>query len=322
MSPVFCRDDIGPAAACAGGSCDPTTVLVVDDTSFDKRIVGRLLESFDWLRLLYARNGREGLSVIARESPAVVLTDLTMPEMDGLELVQMVRSLHPHIPVILMTAHGSEDIAMEALRAGAANYIPKRYLVRDLAQTLRKVLAIVASRLERVQTLARVTRRETDFVLKNDEDLIIPLVSLINDDIQSIGTLDPTSRMQVCVALQEALSNAIFHGNLEVNCGLRQENIEEFALQTGLRLIQEPYSSRRVRLHAQIDRETVRFLVADDGPGYDTAILRRPIEPNDLNHVGGRGLLLIRSLMDQVTFNKTGNQISMVKVGSPTGARD
>ena len=87
--------------------------------------------------------------MIEHESPAVVLTDLTMPEMDGIELVRRVRLLHPHIPVILMTAYGSEEVAMEALRAGAANYIPKRLLARDLVQTLRKILSIIAARQER-----------------------------------------------------------------------------------------------------------------------------------------------------------------------------
>jgi CheY-like chemotaxis protein len=319
MNTVLRCDERARGLITGGPTAEPMTVLVIDDTAFDKRLVGQLLKSLDGIKLLFASNGRDGLAIIDRESPAVVLTDLTMPEMDGLELVRTVRLLRPLIPVVLMTAHGSEDVAMEALRAGAANYIPKRHLVRDLVQTIRKVLAIVASRQERGRTLGCVVRRETAFVLENDEELIIPTVSLVNEELQSVETLDPTGRMQVCVALQEALGNAIFHGNLEVSSGLRQEHRAKFVEQADLKRAREPYSSRRVRLHAQIDRDSARFLVADDGPGYDTGILRRPIEPNDLNHVGGRGLLLIRTLMDQVTFNKAGSEITMVKLASTTG---
>ena len=108
------------------------TVLVVDDTEFELRLVAKLLDSMNAIRLVFARDGREGLAVIERESPSIVLTDLTMPEMDGLELVKQIHALHPHISVILMTAHGNEDVAMQALRAGATNYIPKKHIVRDL----------------------------------------------------------------------------------------------------------------------------------------------------------------------------------------------
>jgi CheY-like chemotaxis protein len=320
MNTVLWRDDRVRGLEPTEAASTLTTILVIDDAAFDTRLVGRLLESLDGTKLLFARNGHDGMAIIERESPAVVLTDLTMPAMDGIEIVRRVRLLHPHIPVVLMTANGSEDVAMEALRAGATNYIPKRHLVRDLVQTLRKVLAIVASRQERGRTLGCIVRRETAFVLENDENLIIPTVCLVNEELQSVETLDPTGRMQVCVALQEALGNAIFHGNLEVSSGLRQENREEFEEQADVRRAREPYFSRRVRLHSQIDRDAARFLVADDGPGYDTAILHRPIEPDDLKHVGGRGLLLIRTLMDQVTFNKAGSEITMVKLASTTGA--
>ena len=84
------------------------------------------------IRVVYAADGREGLAAIARETPSVILTDLVMPDMGGLELVQRVRAEHPEISVILMTAFGSEEVAMQTLRAGAANYIPKRDLARDL----------------------------------------------------------------------------------------------------------------------------------------------------------------------------------------------
>lgn len=322
MNATSCPADPAVISAEVESAYEATKILVIDDTAFEARLVGQLLDALDGVTLLFARDGRDGLSVIERESPAVVLTDLTMPEMDGIELVRRVRLLHPHIPVVLMTAHGSEEVAMEALRAGAANYIPKKHLVRDLVQTLRKVLAIVNSRREQVRTFGCISRRETTFVLENDDDLVAPIVCLIDQDLQNMGTLDPTARMQVCVALQEALGNAIFYGNLEVNSALRHEDTEEFEVVAGLRRTQEPFRSRRVRLHSQIDRNVARFLVADDGPGYDSAILGRPIEPDDLNHVGGRGLLLIRTLMDQVVFNKNGSEITMVKVGPTASTRN
>src|SRR5687767_9244295 len=107
-------------------------ILVVDDSPVDQTLVGRLLQKCEGLEPIYADNGREALAAIEREEPDLVLTDLQMPEMDGLALVKAIRKQHSSVPVILMTAFGSEDIAMEALHRGAANYVPKKNLAKDL----------------------------------------------------------------------------------------------------------------------------------------------------------------------------------------------
>ena len=101
-------------------------VLVVDDSPIDRRLAGKIIESAGDLIVRYASDGREALDLMERETPAVVLTDMQMPEIDGLELVKAVRGQYPSIPVVLMTAHGSEEIAILALKAGAASYVPKR----------------------------------------------------------------------------------------------------------------------------------------------------------------------------------------------------
>src|ERR1700679_755291 len=101
---------------CGPPAQEPTTVLVVDDSAFDRHLVGQLLESLPNIALSYASNGQEGLAVIERDNPAIILTDLIMPDMEGLELVQKVRAQHPNISVILVTAYGSEEAAIKPLR--------------------------------------------------------------------------------------------------------------------------------------------------------------------------------------------------------------
>src|SRR5262245_20006909 len=96
----------------------PTTVLVVDDSPVDLRLAGGILEKSSEFRAMYAGNGTEALTAMERQLPGMVLTDLQMPEMDGLELVEAIRTRYPLVPVILMTAHGSEAIAIKALQRG------------------------------------------------------------------------------------------------------------------------------------------------------------------------------------------------------------
>ena len=239
---------------------------------------------------------------------------MVMPDMEGLELIQEVRIRYPHIPVILMTAFGSEEVAMRALRAGAANYIPKKYLARDLAATLRHVLAISGMGRERYRILGSMVRRVSTFVLENDPELIMPLLKLLQEEIDGMGVCDATGQMQVGVALQEALCNALFHGNLEVSSELRQDDSGRFEELAEERRRLSPYRSRRIEVQVYLDRDGVRFVITDDGPGFDTSLFERPVGPEDLGRIGGRGLLLIRTFMDKVSFNRAGNQISMEKL--------
>jgi CheY-like chemotaxis protein/anti-sigma regulatory factor (Ser/Thr protein kinase) len=309
----------GPGAnpACPGIPPAVTTVLVVDDSSLDRHLIGRLLDTMGDVRVVYACDGQEGLAAIEREAPSVILTDLVMPGMEGLELVQRVRAQYPQISVILMTAFGSEEVAVRTLRAGAASYIPKKDLARDLPATLRRILTIAALTRERQRILRCMVRRESAFLIDNDPDLIMALLKLLQEEVEAMSLCDPTGVLQVGVALQEALTNALFHGNLELSSELREHDERQFDQLVEQRRGLEPYRSRRIRVQAQLDRDAARFVIGDDGPGFDTRQMDRPIQPEDLTRISGRGLLLIRTFIDQVSFNAIGNQITMVKYRSP-----
>ncbi len=290
-----------------------STVLIVDDSSIDRRIAGSIVEKFAGLRPTFASDGKQALESIALEEPAVVLTDLQMPGMDGLALVQNIREKFPRLPVILMTAHGSEDVAIHALRAGATNYVPKKSLARELAETLRQVLAISAVDRQRQKLLSLLRRRESSYLLDNDSRLITPFIHLLQEDLGGMGLCDATAAMRVGVALQEALSNALFHGNLEVDSELRQEDERQYYGLAERRRAEEPYRDRRILVEARLDRDSATYTIEDEGPGFDTSSLDRPIDPEDLMRIGGRGMLLIRTFMDEVSHNAKGNRITLVK---------
>src|SRR5262245_9048764 len=83
------------------------TVLVVDDSAMDRHLAGAIVQKMGGWQPLFAANGAEALAMLEAQRPDVVLTDMLMPEMDGLQLVQAIRAKYPLVPVILMTAHGS-----------------------------------------------------------------------------------------------------------------------------------------------------------------------------------------------------------------------
>jgi len=305
-----------PPASRAEGMSAAHTVLVVDDYPIERRRAGAIVAKIPGMAVAYAEGGAQALAAVALDRPAVILTDLQMPGMDGLALVQEIRDRHPEIPVILMTAHGSEEVAMQALRAGASCYVPKRALAADLAPTLRRVLAVTAAGRRRERLLGAMRAHSSRFELENDPQLIAPLIEMLQEDLAGMELFDATTLMRVGVALQEVLANALYHGNLEVDSDLRQDDERAYHEEAERRRHRAPYRSRSIHVDAILDRTAATYVVRDEGPGFDTSRLDRPIDAEDMMRVGGRGLLLIRTFMDEVSYNPEGNQITLVKRGT------
>ncbi len=291
-------------------------VLVVDDSTVDRHLAAGLIQKMEGWKPSFAGNGVEALSAMEQHMPDIVLTDMLMPEMDGLELVQTIRVKYPRVPVILMTAHGSEDVAIQALQKGAASYVPKKSLARDLPETLEHILSATQTDRNNRRIVDSMMRHETYFVLQNESSLIAPLVGYLEDTISRIQLCEASGLMLLGVALHEALTNAIFHGNLELSSSIKEANEKEFYRLAQERKTQEPYKDRRVYVTATLTRQEATFVVRDQGNGFDPATLPDPTDPSNLERVHGRGLLLIQTFMDRVEHNETGNQITMVKYRS------
>ena len=273
-------------------------LLVVDDSPVDRKLACSIIESFTPWHAEFAGNGVDAIEQMEANTPMAVLTDLQMPEMDGLELVRVMNRRFPTIPVILSTAYGSEEIAVEALVEGASDYVPKHRLTKDLPRALDGVLHalsngsgldIVAQGLDYVQMRYSIESKIT---------LIPPLVDRLQQVAVDMGVIPKRERVRLARSLAEALRNAILHG-----CGeaLSGDSSSEDKI-------------RNVDISAELTTDEARFVIRDQGEGFNPDMVADPRKkPKILTEDGGRGLSLIRCFMDQVEFNRDGNEITLVK---------
>lgn len=235
-------------------------VLVVDDTTLERRRAGALLEKHcperdlppsPQLEVLYAGNGKEALDIVRRNEPELVLTDLMMPEMNGLELVKGLREHFAHVPVVLMTAHGSEEIAALALQAGAAGYVPKRHLARDLRETVDTVLDLTQADRELRHALEHLSAVETRFQLPGDLAVVGPVTAHLQYNLRQLALFDSVDQLRVSVAVREALVNAVLYGCLELPSQLRDSDESGYHRLVAERRQQSPYRERRIDVLAR-----------------------------------------------------------------------
>jgi len=178
------------------------TVLVVDESRIDQRLVSSLLEDAPGLSVEFAANGREALDRIEATAPDLVVTDLVMPEMNGVELLANVNRTHPLIPVVLMTAIDNEEIAADAARWGATAYIPKTALSRLLPGIVKELLTLAQEKQEVSRLLHSITESQTTFVLKdNDTSLIAHLLEYAGGCLVNSGVCQEGMEDLICLAL-------------------------------------------------------------------------------------------------------------------------
>lgn len=137
-----------------------------------------------------------------------------------------------------------------------------------------------------VASIAAFITERIEAVIPSQLQYVDPVVSYLTDHLIRFGYAEADATVRI--ALHEAITNAIRHGN-------------------GM----DPH--KRVTIEVRLDQHQAIFTITDEGPGFDPSSLSDPTEEENLLRDGGRGLFLIRHLMDEVRYNQRGNQVTLIK---------
>ena len=114
-------------------------ILIIDDEEIVRMSCERALQ-VEGFQTGVAPSGREGLGLLEKEPYDLVLLDLKMPDMDGMEVLGKIRSSWPHIKVIMISGYSTVDTAVQALRSGAVNFIQKPFAPESLFSAIKEVI--------------------------------------------------------------------------------------------------------------------------------------------------------------------------------------
>lgn len=286
-------------------------ILVIDSRPAERRrIVGVLSGAPEW-SIVEADTVERALTMTRLVPLDLVLADFDATEFDSESLIEQLAAEQPLLPVVVIAGHCSLERVQQALESRAAGFITPSRLEHDLAPIIRTILGVSRDNWMTVQSLS--TRQSTHFEMENDPSRVASVVTHVTGQCSRYGIANEHECVRVAVALEEALLNAMIHGNLEVSSALRERSDDAFRRLIERRRIEPEYAARRVRLTCDVDGEQALIVIRDQGPGFNVCQLPDPRDPEYMLRASGRGVLLMRTFMDEVIYNDRGNEVTLIK---------
>ncbi|MGK5094599.1 response regulator [Deltaproteobacteria bacterium TL4] len=262
-----------------------------------------------------ANNGEEGWQIFSAASDTfdVIVTDIKMPVLGGLEMIQRIRDGSYEVPIIVMTGHGDLDVAIQALKYGAFEFVTKPFKFNQLTAILAK-LKLMRIPLQKQKDSMNFYEEKVEITIPSQTSLIDMVIFRLQNQYQPIFQLFNINHFQISVCLSESLMNAIVHGNLEISSELKEESMEAFFDLVHEREAMPEFANKVVKILGFLNKNECRLEIIDQGKGFNYENLPDPTDPSSFFSSTGRGLFLIRQYMEKVSWQGRGNHLIMSKL--------
>lgn len=265
-------------------------ILIIDDEKIALKNLEHLLLKDDY-KIVSISNPKKALSFLEKTEPSLVITDLKMPEIDGLTILKKTKELYPYTEVILITGYASVDTAVEAMKIGAYNYIEKPYKIDKIRNIVREALKKRDLILENIRLKQEISKESILNKIKGES----PQIKNIIRTIEQIAPTDTnvlitgesgTGKELIARAIHE-LSNRRNHPFIAFNCGSFSEELianELFGHEKGAFT---GANSAKKGLIEEANKGTLFLDEIGDMPLSQQVKLLRVIQEKEILRVGG-----------------------------------
>ncbi len=260
---------------------------------------------------------QQGVEFLKSNIYTVLITDINLNMDNGIEFIRKVKNFNKDTSIIIVVDEHSYSQTVDAFDYGSFNFFTKPIDKNEISNSVKEILKMKAI-LQRTRDIDYyLVSTHKVYKIPNDINLISDLASTISRDLIINQQCDDDEIISIDLALVEMITNAIEHGNLEINDLEKAELIyskgNKYASELENRSKQEPYCSRTVTVEAFYDREKVKYVIIDQGKGFDYETIKNNIEKRDLLRISGRGIIMTYATMDEVVYEPPGNKVTLIK---------
>jgi len=291
-------------------------ILIVDDNVKNANHLTQVLQDPDFY-LEPAYSGRDALQKLSVKDFDIIVCDIQMPEMSGLELLSHIRHSYDDLAFILMTEEMQQDYLIEAIRLGASDFVRKPV---DRIQLLKSIRLQINKRkdvLDYLKVSGCVSQAEIKLDLPPAMFQQVDFIKIFTMFFRQNLNISTKIVNELLLCMEEMLYNAFIHGTM----GLKQHE-RTICYDSYKKLIQHKLqlpeiACKKIHLLLKVDQEQdkIIFEVEDEGEGFDYGLWLERLKTNQGIQLDeyGRGISIIYHLTDKVSFDKNGRFIRIEK---------
>ena len=285
-------------------------ILIIDDEEHMCWALDRAMRQ-EGYQTEVAYRGRDGLNLIREESPSLTILDLRLPDMDGLEVLKEAKAINPKLPIIMLTAHGTIETAIEAMKIGAADYITKPFDLEELKLVIKQNLLVIQLETEVTFLRSELTGKYGNIIAQSK--IMLDIIALIERVAHSNASVlitgeSGTGKEVAAVAIHQ---NSPRHNKpfIPINCAALPEQLLESEL----------FGHERGAFTGATARKLGRFELADKGTIFLDEIaemslnmqakLLRVLQEKSFERVGGTETLSVDVRVIAATNRELGEAI-------------
>jgi DNA-binding response OmpR family regulator len=287
-------------------------ILIIDDEKPVRDVLNIAL-SEEGYESFQAPSGELGFELFKSSEPDIVLTDVMMPGIDGIEVTKRMKAQRDDIDVVVMSGFGTEELVVNALQAGASNYIKKPIVFEELFKILDDIIFKRENR-KRFEISREIVESEhKNIVIGNDVSRVWGAVNQVLFNAQAVT--DPNSLEGMCIGLYELLINAVEHGNLGITFQEKSDALQNNTYRELIesRMKRADSEGMVVRIESDYEPSSIAVEIRDQGAGFDLSTLADMKDAEAMLSDHGRGVLLASLFYDSVDYFEPGNCVKVSK---------
>lgn len=287
-------------------------ILIIEDESSVISFLEVLLAK-ERYEFMIARNGEEGLKLFRSFVPDFVLTDINLPGMNGIELLERIRIERPETIVVMLTAFSNEEYVMQAMRLGANNYLKKPILRDHLIGVFRKYQNVIENRSYTTKIAPFIKKQTFDYSFGTSVSVVPEVVNQLIEEINGVFPIDV--QVDLKLGLHELIINAVEHGNLGITYFEKSVAVMSDSL-TKLydeRLAKPELSSRNVTIKFAQEPNYCEWVIKDEGAGFCPEDIPSPLGEDGILRLHGRGIFICKFQFSEMEYLGNGNTVRVRK---------
>jgi anti-sigma regulatory factor (Ser/Thr protein kinase)/ActR/RegA family two-component response regulator len=287
---------------------EPKSLLVLESDDGIQEMIQSIVLDHD-LSMQTAFNLADAQRLMSRGRTLAFAFDLSLIGEEPIGFIRRLRKEHPELPLIALVGAPFQTLTVALLQAGTYACVDIPLQVVDLSYILSKIMA---SNADAYNPFA-MKYEERILIMPNDFSLVMHVAKNLVDNTLP---MHEKNRYHIILGLSEVINNAIEHGNLgitfeEKSDALKASRFYPLAIE---RSHKDPFKDRVVTIRSRVfpNLRRIEYFVADQGSGFDWRSLPDPKDKSNLLNRNGRGIMMARYAFDEMIYNDTGNEVTLV----------